>query len=460
MSNQTSNLDSHLIESNLLESDLDSDLLLEDEAKVSTNTQAIESEALELDLETTDSITGLDLFDNSEVATSSLYSNSNSNSVALNHTSDESLEDDTEMLLEDTTETPTEEPEVALTQTIVVGEEGGTQFTFNIAEDTSQEVIEGITQAAENWSSVLTDDVNVSIDFTFIPDELDVLGATIPTSLVLPYANDTAPLDVNRALTGDVTSVNDDIAVDNLPADSINLLLNNTAENNGSDTPYLDNNGGPNNSSVVVTLANAEALGLGLEDFAETLGLSLEDAAETFGIDPNAVDATMNINSDIVWDFDPSDGIAADATDFIGTITHEIGHALGFSSTADGVDAGAVAAFEEGELAGINVDQFVSENAYPPSVLDLFRFAPESIEQGAIDLTTGNIDDKYFSIDGGQTEIAPLSTGTNTGDGSQLSHWEDNLGIGILDPTGAPGELGEISDTDLLGLDVIGWDVA
>ena len=110
--------------------------------------------------------------------------------------------------------------------------------------------------------------------------------------------------------------------------------------------------------------------------------------------------------------------------------------------------------------SGINLDQFISENEYALSPLDLFRYSPESLEQGAVDFTTGNIENKYFSIDGGETVIAPLSTGENTGDGRQLSHWEDNLGIGIMDPTFAPGELGEISDTDLLAFDVIGWDIA
>ena len=71
---------------------------------------------------------------------------------------------------------------------------------------------------------------------------------------------------------------------------------------------------------------------------------------------------------------------------------------------------------------------------------------------------------KYFSIDGGQTEIAPLAEGRNTAtdpDGAgQLSHWRDGLNIGILDPTGGLGEFLDVTDTDLLAFDVIGWDVA
>ncbi len=173
------------------------------------------------------------------------------------------------------------------------------------------------------------------------------------------------------------------------------------------------------------------------------------------------VDANINFSSSINWDFDRSDGIASDATDFVGVVFHEIGHALGFVSTADDLDRGAVAVKES---KGVNSDQFTSENEYIPSSLDLFRFSPESFDQGARDFTTGNIGGKYFSIDGGQTEIAPLAEGENTATDpngmNQLSHWRDDLGIGILDPTGAPGELLNVTENDLLAFDVIGWDLA
>jgi hypothetical protein len=67
---------------------------------------------------------------------------------------------------------------------------------------------------------------------------------------------------------------------------------------------------------------------------------------------------------------------------------------------------------------------------------------------------------KYFSIDGGATLGPQFATGLNFGDGRQASHWKDGLGIGIMDPTAAPGELLAISQNDILALDTIGWDVA
>ncbi|HXJ43420.1 MAG TPA: NF038122 family metalloprotease, partial [Bryobacteraceae bacterium] len=95
------------------------------------------------------------------------------------------------------------------------------------------------------------------------------------------------------------------------------------------------------------------------------------------------------------------------------------------------------------------------------STLDLFRFSTESVQQGAgvIDFTA-DTRAKYFSINGGATSIADFATGVTYGDGRQASHWKDNLGLGIMDPTAAPGELLAISATDVQALDVIGYNLA
>ncbi len=372
-------------------------------------------------------------FDDSEIATSSLYSES----LALN-TDDSDSAENSEPILQ------TAEAEIPLTNTITIGNPERTQFTFNFAEYTPQEVIDGVREAARIWSSFLLDDVDLQFDFTFTPGEPNVLGSTNSSFITFTYT------DINQALAADVTSANDETAVTHFPEGSVPFLINNTSENNGSDTPYLDNNGGLNNSRIRLTTANAKALGFSSEYIAEALGVTPEEV----------VDANINFSSNINWDFDRSDGIASDATDFLGTVFHEIGHALGFVSTADVLDQNDVSVNED----GLNLDKITSENVYIPSSLDLFRFSPESFSQGVRDFTTGNIGGKYFSIDGGQTSIAPLAEGGGTaidlGGRNQLSHWRDDLGIGILDPTGAPGELQNVTDTDLLAFDVIGWDLA
>ena len=99
------------------------------------------------------------------------------------------------------------------------------------------------------------------------------------------------------------------------------------------------------------------------------------------------------------------------------------------------------------------------------SILDLFRYSADSLNEagqpanGAVlDLRAGG--NPFFSIDGGTTAIADFDTGVFNGSGRQASHWEDGRGLGILDPTFAPGELGVITDLDVQALDIIGWNLA
>ncbi|MEI6357170.1 MAG: hypothetical protein WCP53_08705, partial [Verrucomicrobiota bacterium] len=54
----------------------------------------------------------------------------------------------------------------------------------------------------------------------------------------------------------------------------------------------------------------------------------------------------------------------------------------------------------------------------------------------------------------------PFSTGLTQGDGRQASHWKDNLGLGVMDPTLAAQEIEAISLLDLRAFDLIGYDLA
>ena len=155
------------------------------------------------------------------------------------------------------------------------------------------------------------------------------------------------------------------------------------------------------------------------------------------------MDASISFSSLYSWDFDPSDGIGAGLQDFVGVTIHEMGHALGFVS---GVD---------------DVDYFISHpldlDGYAIfSVLDLFRYSAP----GTLDLSVGAA--SYFSLDGGVTSLGLVSTGSavNGGDGWQASHWKDNLGLGIMDPTAKPaGQANTPTALDLVAFDAIGWNL-
>jgi hypothetical protein len=157
-------------------------------------------------------------------------------------------------------------------------------------------------------------------------------------------------------------------------------------------------------------------------------------------------DGSINFSSTFPWDFDPSDGIDEGHYDFHGVAQHEIGHILGFLSGLKDVDY----ALHQGSTID---DVWVSG-------LDLFRFDTTDLD-GDFDFTTtprnltpGGSHSFYHGDDS-----ILMSTGTYNGDGMQGSHWKDNLGLGIMDPTMMAGECVEIGPNDLIAFDLLGWDV-
>ena len=363
-------------------------------------------------------------------------------------------------------------------------DDGGLEFVFNYADNVPQDIKDSMEKAGEVWASKISNDVTVEIDVGYEPfeeneDGRSIKGQASSKAIEVSYG------EYRQALIDNATSADDAIAIANLPeGESINLLINNTEENQGSDEAYLDDNNSANNSTVSLTNANAKALG--------------------FGVEEGEADASISFNSNYQWDFDASDGIDEGTIDFQGVAEHEIGHTLGFSSGIEELDS--IAGQNLGEaiasgfvdledivealgledlvvefgledevanadlkeliagspiepiLENIPIDSFVSENEYTPYALDLFRYSDASSDLGVIDFATGE-EEKYFSIDGGHTKVASFSTGQSLGDSRQTSHWKDSQGIGIMDPTVDEGELIDISRTDLQLLDVIGWDL-
>lgn len=343
------------------------------------------------------------------------------------------------------------------------------EFNFGFAEGTSDAVVDGFNQAGALWSSVLVDDITVNLDVQYGALNSPSLGRFSPVRVNVGYQNFVSALDA------DATSVNDPTAIQNLPKSAnfdllvdaeLSLLINSTQNNPngiGSSTPYLDADGDCNNRSIRITRANAKALGL------PSTGTQ-NCAPSAFNTSTSPSDGMIQLNSLFSWDFDRSDGIDADKFDFVGVAAQGIGTALGFISGVDVLDFNAPLTTDEGSF-------FFNDSQFPfVSSVDLFRFSSDSVaasEQtqavSVIDWTTGRtVDgqevDKYFSIDGGQTKIASFSTGIRTGDGQRASSWKadeiNGKSIGILEPTPALGEQLEISATDRLLFDVIGYDVA
>jgi hypothetical protein len=165
--------------------------------------------------------------------------------------------------------------------------------------------------------------------------------------------------------------------------------------------------------------------------------------------------ATMGFNKNFSFDFNPDDGITFGQTDFVAVATHEIGHALGFTSGSGGS----------------------STSILVPTLWDLFRFRPGTTAQTfttAQRVMAVGGDQVYFTtetftLQQTLTNELKLSTGgpdavtTGGGDGRQSSHWKDNsftgVFIGIMDPTIPSGTQQNATANDFAALETIGWNL-
>ncbi len=318
----------------------------------------------------------------------------------------------------------------------------------------------GFEAAGARWSSLFTDNANIIIDIDFRALSPGVLAQASSTRQRYSYS------EFSTALSADRTSADDTQAVGSLRSgNNFNALINRTTNNPngiGSATPYVDSTGN-NTSQVNISTANAKALGLiSGQSAGSSIHMAIADGfVPSSLINPDfplnsppvnatpGADATITFSSLFNFDFNPNDGIVFNQFDFVGVATHEIGHALGFTSGVDVLDINSP------PVGGpFSDDAFTFVNS-----LDLFRYSADSTARNAIDWTA-DTRNKYFSLDGGRTNLGNLATGTNFGDGQQASHWKDNLGLGIMDPTFSNGELGVIRPNDLRAFDVIGWNRA
>jgi hypothetical protein len=296
---------------------------------------------------------------------------------------------------------------------------------FQFTSTGNSQVDAALVQAGQLWSHVIRDNVTVSVFTDYASLGSEASAGTAAWRLRTEYAT------LRNQLLVHTTSPDDVIACAQLSAGSCHSFYRNDRDG----TPSFDNDRSTNNRTLETTWANARVLG--------------------FQLPNNPYDGAIHFNSDCLYDFDRSDGIGANAYDFIGVATHELGHVLGFISNADVEDLytapnGPQKAHDaNGSLPGLGQED------YPFTILDMFRYKAES--NGARDFTLGGT--PYFSIDGGATDLAQFSTGYYNGDGFEASHWQNSAALGVMQPTIRPGKLATISPLDLIAIDVIGYAV-
>ncbi len=303
----------------------------------------------------------------------------------------------------------------------------GTQFDFTYDPGISTEQIIGFEMAGVIWSSYLDDDVTVRIHVESrddLPDE--VVGAALPGKKRKEKYD-----KISDSLSDDITTSNDLLAFENLPSTDKEFSV----VVNGQE---LDKT-----KEFRLTNANAKSLDLLNDDRDKLDGYIV--------VNDFAGDSTVG------WDYDAlrNDNIEGNEIDFLSVALHETGHILGFTSGIDEDDWLEVLTESQEEEGEIKNKDFKFA-----SILDLYRYSESSFATGNLDLSVGG--NPYFSIDGGNTNLGNFANGQYTdfgGDGYQASHWEQNSNQGIMNPILPVGERRDVSELDLIAMDVIGWDL-
>lgn len=279
-------------------------------------------------------------------------------------------------------------------------------------------------RAAAKWEAIISTPITIILDVDFgttrfgVPYPSGVIGSTGTQTLSATGATVYAGF---RESLLDVAASADQTAVYNaLPMNALPTELGPTTNASGSS-------------------ANLRALGV-IDPDANP---SVESG---FGAPPS-----IGFNSNLAFDFDPSDGIDFDKFDFDSTAVHEIGHALGFITF--------MGTKEISQTGVINLP-------LTPTPWDLFRFRPGGLVLNSLGtrprvMIAGG--EQTFFVGGAEFALATGTPAGTNGDTNQGSHWKDfeqtGTYVGVMDPTGARGERLDLTAADLIALNYFGYQL-
>jgi hypothetical protein len=280
------------------------------------------------------------------------------------------------------------------------------------------------TRAAQAWENLVSSPVTIYIDADVGPNnfgqawESGVLGATSSPSNTFAYST------IRSTLLAGANTPGKQAVYNALPASSV---------------PIDAGSGSASNVSVSASIGRA-------------IGL-LDPTAQ-----PADSAARIGFNSAVNFDFDSSNGVVG--TDFQSVATHEIGHALGFTSRSGGSSTTPAMwdlyRFRSGTTAGTFTNATRIMTLGGTTTNSQYYFVPGA----TFTLQSGNVPELGLS-DGG-----PEGVSTNNADGNQSSHWRQaslNGGvfsgyIGIMDPRLPGGITRPITANDTDALKIFGYN--
>jgi len=145
----------------------------------------------------------------------------------------------------------------------------------------------------------------------------------------------------------------------------------------------------------------------------------------------DALDGTVQFANNPPFDYDRSDGITPGSYDFYGTVAHELSEVMGRELNAIG-----------------NEVQTGKPNGYYP--FDLFKYSAAGVPT-FVGTTAG-----YFSPDGGVTNLDNFNADSD----DDFGDWASSAGDDAFRAFSDSGVVNAVTPTDIVVMDVIGWDAA
>ncbi len=179
------------------------------------------------------------------------------------------------------------------------------------------------------------------------------------------------------------------------------------------------------------TVTNTERISFTRANYAASLGYYA------------GVCAIIEFNTDFTWDYDPSNGITGGHC-FQSVAAHEIGHCLGFTSSADvgwSIDAMDLLRFQRSDDGG----------DYNPDDLNEFQTTARLVDEDDMGLYQDDVNSDLISNEWRMADGTPY----------QSSHFSQGNVFGIMQPAQGTGETWyphfyKHADRDVF--DAIGWD--